>query len=425
MDNINTGQDVKQAAKPGDLVTVTASRIEPVPIRPLWRPLLYRGKVTVIAGDPGGGKSLTSIDLTARITAGAPWPDDRGRFEPASATMITTEDDHADTVRPRLDVAGANTDLVEFVLGVSRTDKDGTKGLDPVSLMRDLPRIEKLLRERGDAILTVDPLTSYAGDTNKTQTMRMLLDRLGEMAGRTDVAVVVITHPNKRSDATKALQVIAGSHVIGAAPRVVMLLAEDPEDSDRQLLLKVKNNLEPKEGGLAFRFQTRSHSVCGDVPGIEWEKSRVTGITADAVVCAPAKVPRLDAAKDWLRDYLAGGPIPQTQVESAAVAAGHTARTLRRAKDTLGVVAEKAPGAKDSPWIWKMPNPIFGHLGHLGQVEDGQGGQGGHPVQPGYPAKGAQGDHPDHPAQAGKTDHLPHFGLGPNFKREKPRADRC
>ncbi len=265
-------RDAKQS-QPGTLKVSRMSDITAKALEPLWPGFLYRGKITISAGLPGDGKSLSSNDITARITSGGRWPVGNGRFEVAPVLMLTAEDDPNDTIRPRLDMAGANTDLIDLIEGVHHEDlKTKENTLDLVSLINDLPKIEALIIERGAHLLIIDPLTSFAdSDTNKTGDMRRLLDGVAQMAIRTRVAVLIITHLNKRSDARKAMQMIAGSHVIVAAVRVVFVMGRDPNDQDRFLVLSIKMNIGPGNAGYAFRVLVKRHPISGDVPTVQWE----------------------------------------------------------------------------------------------------------------------------------------------------------
>jgi len=300
----------------GMLKVTRISAITAKPIKPLWPGCLYHGKVTVIAGVPGDGKSLSAVDVAARITAGKDWPVGNGSFKAAPVLLLTAEDDPADTIRPRLDMAGANTDQVELIEGVHHVDPaTGKQSLDLVSLISDLPAIERRIVGIEASALVVDPLTSFAdSDTNKTGDMRRLLDGLAQMAARTGVAILVITHMNKRSDARKAMQMIAGSHVIVAAVRVVLVTARDPNDKARRLLLPIKLNIGPDDIGFAFRVVPKPHPVCGDVPTVEWEQDFVGDMSADDVLID--STPRAQAAVEkscevqlWLRELLKHEPV--------------------------------------------------------------------------------------------------------------------
>lgn len=343
--------------------TLKVSRISSVkakPIRPLWPGCLYHGKVTVIAGVPGDGKSLLTTDIMARISAGKDWPVGEGTFKAAASLLLTAEDDPADTIRPRLDQAGANTDLIELIEGVHHIDAaTGERSLDLVSLISDLPAIERKIIELGAAALVIDPLTSFAdSDTNKTADMRRLLDGLAQMAARTGAAVMVITHLNKRSDARKAMQMIAGSHVIVAAVRVVLVTARDPNDKARRLVLPIKLNIGPDGTGFAFRVVPKTHPVCGDVPTVEWEEEKVGDLSADDVLIdstprAQAAVEKSTEVCEWLRDLLKDGPIEARVMWNKAKDKGFSERRVKTGLKIINATCEVL--GYQGKWHYRLP----------------------------------------------------------------------
>jgi putative DNA primase/helicase len=342
------------------LETISLARIAAKAIVPIWPGVLYRGKTTVIAGVPGDGKSLLSNDIAARKSAGQAWPCGRGQFEQGCSMFMTAEDDPADTLRPRFDAAGANTDLIELVRGVSRLDHDGKRVLDTVSLIEDLPRIEEKLIQLVATLLVIDPLTSFAdADTNKTAPMRVLLDRVSQMAARTGVAVLVVTHLNKRSDARKALQLVAGSHIITAAVRVALVTARDPNDRHRRLLLPIKLNIDSDDGGFAFRIVVQSHAICGNVPRIEWEPERVADLTADEALIdstprAQAAVEKATEVQDWLRDLLRFEAVLATTIWSQAKEKKFSERRVRAALKSLKATCEVL--GFQGRWHYRLPD---------------------------------------------------------------------
>jgi putative DNA primase/helicase len=350
------------AEKPahGTLKVSCISRVKAKPIRPLWPGFLYHGKVTVLAGVPGDGKSLSSIDIVARVTAGKPWPAGNGQFDMAPVLLLTAEDDPADTIRPRLDLAGADVDKVELIEGVHCVDaQTGERSLELVSLTNNLPAIERKISELGAHLLVIDPLTSFAdSDTNKTSPMRRLLDGIAQMAARAGVAVLIITHLNKRSDARKAMQMIAGSHIIVAAVRVVLVTTRDPNDKQRRLILPIKINIGPDDAGFAFRIVAKPHPTCGDVPVVEWESKTVSDLSADDVLIdstprAQAAVEKSSEVQLWLRALLKNGPI-EARVMWAAAKENNFGE--RRVKTALKAIqAQAGIMGYQGKWHYRLP----------------------------------------------------------------------
>jgi putative DNA primase/helicase len=330
----------------GTLKTTRMSDVVAKPIEPLWPGFLYKGKVTVLAGIPGDGKSLTAVDLAARISTGKPWPVGEGEFAVASVLLLTAEDDPEDTIRPRLDVALADTGRIELIQGVHRVEvATGDRSLDAVSLANDLPAIERKISDATAAVLIIDLLTSFAdSDTNETAAMRRLLDGLVGIAARTGVAILIITHMNKRSDARKAMQMIAGNHVIVAAVRVVLVTARDPNDTDRVLLLPIKLNIGPRNLGFGFRVGVKTHPIAGKQPMVEWEPEMVGDMSADDVLIdstprAQAAVEKSKEVQAWLREVLAKGPVEANELWALAKLHKYSERKVRDALTAIKAVS--------------------------------------------------------------------------------------
>jgi putative DNA primase/helicase len=356
---IQQAEQQQERDAPTGVETIALAQIQAKPIVPLWPGALYAGKVTVLAGIPGDGKSLASVDVASRISAGAAWPVGAGRFKKGRTLLLSVEDDAADTIRPRVDVAGGDPDLIEYIRGVFRIDENGRRVLDTVSLIEDLPNIETKLIGLGVVFFIVDPLTSFAGnDTNKTADMRRLLDSLSQTAARTAVAILVIGHLNKRSDARRAMQLVAGSHVITAAVRVALVSARDPNDKERRLMLPIKLNIARDEGGFAFRINVRAHQVCGDTPRCDWESSRVLDLSADEALIdstprAQAAVEKANEVQDWLRDLLRAEPVPASSMWRQAKDKGYGEHRVRGALKAVGAVAEVL--GYQGKWHYRLP----------------------------------------------------------------------
>jgi hypothetical protein len=323
--------------------------------------VLFKGKVTVIAGLPGDGKTLIACDVAARISRGLPWPCG-GIAETGKILLLTAEDDPGDTLRPRIEVAGADLTRVELITGAVRQDpRTGDRTVDLISLVHDLVRLEAKIRETNCTLLIIDPLTSFADtDTNKTAETRRLLDGLAQLARRTDIAVLLITHLNKRADARKAMQMVAGSHVILAAVRAAFATGRDPQDDQRRLLLPLKLNNSAEEGGFAFRVIVEQHNICGDTPTLEWESVRVKNVSADEALAG--STPRSQGAADkyaeaekWLREKLSCGPVESDQLQREARDRGITDRSLKQV--LRGLKAASEPRGYQGKWITRLPEP--------------------------------------------------------------------
>ena len=335
--------------------TVRLADVTPQPIRWLWQPRIALGKLTLIAGDPGLGKSFLTLDIAARVTTGAAWPDNPLSNEyPGSVVLMNAEDDVADTIRPRFDAAGGDASKVSMLEGIERCGADGRRVHASVTLA-DLNAIETAIRDLPDCrLVVVDPVSAYlAGvDGHKNADTRALLAPLAALAGRYGVAVVMVTHLSKQAGC-RALYRAMGSMAFVAAARAAYLVVEDKEDPQRRLLLPMKNNLGEDRTGLAYRLMDGR---------IEWEPG-VVSTTADVALAAQAdreggRQAVGNNVAEWLRGLLESGPVPTQTVRTEAEAAGYAWRTVRRAvEDLVPVRAFKLPGQFCGPWYWRLDDP--------------------------------------------------------------------
>lgn len=330
------------------------SDVKAKPIRWLWPGRFARGKVAMLAGHPGLGKSQLTASLAAVVTTGGRWPVDRTTCELGNVIFFSAEDDAEDTIRPRLEAAGADLDrvfILDAVLG-----GDGTRPR-AFNLASDLHRLGEMLAHIGEvALIVIDPITAYLGgtDSHKNADIRALLSPLGELAAKHGAAVVCVSHLNKGGSG-EALMRVTGSLAFVAAARAAFLIARDKEDKHRRLFLPIKNNIGNDESGLAFSVE--SHTLAGGIETsrISWEAEAVT-ISADEAMAPqgnPEERSALDDAKEFLSNMLDDGPVSSRQLKGDAEGAGIAWRTIQRAQKALGIEARKE-GMK-GPWLWSLP----------------------------------------------------------------------
>ncbi len=356
------------------------SDIEAKPVRWLWPGRIARGKVSILAGHPGLGKSQITASLAAIVTTGGQWPLDRVRCEPGNVVFFSAEDDAEDTIRPRLEAARADLDRI-FILDAVLDDK----GARPraFNLKGDLTRLGQMLEYIGDvALVVIDPVTAYLGDTDshKNADIRALLSPLGELASHHGAAVVCVSHLSKGGSG-EALLRVTGSLAFVAAARAAFLVALDKGDKHRRLFLPIKNNIGNDESGLAFTVQSVTLPGGIETSRVSWEDETVA-ITADEAM-APQEDPEersaMDDAKQFLTNLLADGPVSSKQIRADAEGAGFSWRTIQRAQKTLDIDAYK--GGMKEGWLWMLPPKsakkdeerqeknvaLFGDLGALRQ----------------------------------------------------------
>jgi putative DNA primase/helicase len=346
------------------LATRCLSDIEAKPVCWLWPGRIARGKLTIIAGNPGLGKSQITASIAAVVTSGGSWPVDRGRCEPCGVLFLTAEDDPADTLRPRLEAAGANLARIRVIDGVVQGfTGGGDRRSRTFSLEHDLQALDAKLAELGGvAVVVIDPITAYLGDTDshKNADVRGLLAPLSELASRHSVAIIGVSHLSKAAGAKALMRVIGSVAFVGAA-RAAYLVTSDPDDKTRRLFLPLKNNLGPDATGLAFRIEgaiVESPAGPLETSRVSWESEPVP-MTADEAMEADrgsGSTSALDAAKDWLSETLAVGSLAADEVFDRANADGIARKTLQRASKALGV--QKAKLAMAGGWSWSLPPKV-------------------------------------------------------------------
>lgn len=349
-------------------VIVRLSDVEPEEVKWLWPGRIAQGKLTILAGDPGLGKSFLSCDFAARISRGSAWPDDpKNRAPIGGVVILNCEDDLADTIQPRLVKHGANLTRIVSLSAVRDASNKNRKR--PFDLARDLPALETAIRELGDCrLVIIDPISAYLGadvNSHDNAEVRALLTPLSEMAARHSVAVVAVSHLNKGGGGA-AIYRTMGSIAFAATARAVWFVAKDRGNPERRLFLPVKNNVGKDSNGMAFSIVDEK---------VVWEPDPVKTTADEALSIEPLRrgpePEHQNAAIAFLRDELSDGPRLVKEVErNAKVGHDISHRTLVRAKQELGVKSFRKESS--GPWWWKLPEsngPIPKQPGPLGTLE--------------------------------------------------------
>ena len=323
----------RAASVPGP-VLVRLADVRPEAVRWLWPGRIALGKLTLLCGDPGLGKSFVTLDLAARVSSGRFWPDLPLVPNPVGGVvLLSAEDDLADTIRPRLDAAGADPSRVVALQAVRRMQPGGGAREDYFDLTEDLPALEAAIRATADCrLVVIDPLTAYLGktDSHKNAEVRAVLARLFDLAARHKAAVLAVTHLNK-AGGLPAVYRAMGSLAFVAAARAVWAVVRDDEDQTgrRRMFLPIKNNLGADESGLAYSLEP-----VGDAARVAWETEPVN-IRADEALGGGRTAAVRDDARRFVIETLKahGGDMLSDELSEAAEAEGISPRTLRRAKD--------------------------------------------------------------------------------------------
>ena len=309
---------LKESSKPETVKIIRMSDVELTPVEWLWKPYLPFGKLSVLQGNPGEGKTYFAMHLAAACTNGKLLPN-MERMEPFNVIYQTAEDGLGDTVKPRLIEAGADLDRV-LVIDDSN-----------VQLTLSDERIEKAIIENNARLVIIDPIQAYLGadvDMNRANEVRPIFMRLGQVAQRTGCAILLIGHLNKAAG-MQSLQRGLGSIDIAAAVRSVMFIGKLKHDPTMRILTHEKSSLAPPGASLAFSL--------GDEGGFRWVGEY--DITADEMLSGiePQRETKTQQAKDLICALLAGGKqVLSEDIDKAALERGIPGRTVRDAKRELG-----------------------------------------------------------------------------------------
>lgn len=333
-----------------DAIITTLAEVAPERVEWLWDGRLPAGKLVVLDGDPGAGKTTLSLDIAARLSDGRDWPDG-GRLDPVDVLLASAEDGLADTIRPRLDAAGADVTRVHAITNVSYVDEAGATRLRSLTLA-DTVAIESAIRRYNARLLVIDVLMAFwpsRVDTHRDSDVRSVLSDLARVADRTGCAVLLLRHLNKGGSSNPLYRGGGSIGIVGAA-RCAMIAATDPDDESRRVLAVTKSNLAATPTALAYRLVDAPEHGCAR---IEWlgESAHQAG---DLLDHNPADHGERDEAVDWLRSYLEdnGGEVQAADALRDAIRDGISKTTLHRARKKAGIVTSK--GGLRGGWLWRL-----------------------------------------------------------------------
>lgn len=341
---------------------VQASSIKPQAIRWLWPGWLAQGKLHILAGAGGTGKTTLLLGLIAAITTAGRWPDGEVCREPGNALIWSSEDDPSDTLVPRLIAAGADMNRVYILQG--RINGEGVR--EPFDPSSDIDLLRATAEEIGGiSLLMLDPVVSAVkGDMHKANDVRRGLQGVVDFAEQNLCAVVGISHFAKGGAGSSPADRVIGSQAFSALARTVLVAAKQ-EDSDARVLARAKSNIGTDEGGISYTIepltieggieatravwgeliQGSAREILGDVEGNEDET-------------------RLDDSDDpaeALQRILAKGPLPGKEAKSLMMGNGYTQKQIRKARERLSITTARTGFGGDTVVTWSMPQPNGDH----------------------------------------------------------------
>ena len=330
------------------------SEVQPEPIEWLLPGFIAYGKLSIIMGDPALGKSLVTLDLAARITKELPWPANNGFAQIGDVLLISNEDDPADTIRPRLDAAGADSSRVHLLSFIREIDGSGKRLF---SVAEDVDVLMAFLSNHPACrLIIIDPISSYlfGTDGNNNIEMRSILAPLADLAQMYKVAILCVTHINKSEHRT-SLNRMSGSIAFGALARFVFVVTKDQENPKRRLMLQAKNNLAEDAKGLAYSVKDTD-----GFPVVVWENEYVT-VSADAAFSGEnkQKTSEMNDAVSWLMELLSSGKMKSKEIAVLAQEEGFSVTTVRRAKKKLGVASIREEYGEEGSWWCELPKALI------------------------------------------------------------------
>lgn len=316
-----------------ELKIINMDEVTAVPVKWLWYPYIPIGKITIIQGDPGEGKTTLAVAIAATVSSGKCLPGDTESHEPANVIFQTAEDGLADTIKPRLEASNADCSRV-LVIDESKEEFSMTD-----------ERIEEAIKLTHAKLVILDPIQAYIGanvDMHRANEIRPVMAQLGRIAESYECAIVLIGHLNKAAGQKCAYRGL-GSIDIFAVARSTLLVGKMKDDSSKRIMSHAKSSLAPTGKSLLFEINEYS--------GIEW--GGTIELTADQFLeDSGTSVKKLESAKHFLLAILADGAKSQKEIQAAAEEMEFGMRTLKTAKAALGVKSVKV----SEGWIWKLPD---------------------------------------------------------------------
>ena len=306
----------------------------------LWYPYIPYGKITIIEGDPGEGKTTLVLKLAAALSRGLPLPcDDDKEYEPIHIIYQTAEDGIEDTIKPRLEKAGADCSMIRVI---DETDKE-------LSMTDD--RLEQAIIETKARLIILDPIQAYIGatvDMHRANEIRPVLKHLGIIAEKHNCAIILIGHMNKASGSKSTYRGL-GSIDIQATARSVLLVASLRDKPNIRIMAHDKSSLAPAGDAIGFEMTEDNGMVC----------IGPYDITIDELLSGNEGrgKKKLDIAENFIKEYFGSNKvIPSNEIMMEAAKRSIKRNTLLSAKKKLGITSDKEK-AEDGTiyWTWVMP----------------------------------------------------------------------
>jgi len=301
----------------------------------LWKPYIPLGKITVVQGDPGVGKTYLTTTLAAIISNGSPFPyaENTEKPEPGKVIFQTAEDGLGDTIKVRLNKAKADS------LNIHSIDESTE------SLTLDDTRLREAMQLIRPKLVVIDPLQAYLGaevDMHRANEIRPVMARLGNLAAEFKCAIILIGHQNKASGGKNIYRGL-GSIDIAAAARSVLVICEMPNEKNKRAVVQIKSSLAQNGQTILFELD----------PSLGFLWAGTSELSADEILNPVRIAPERDDCVEFMTELLADGALPANKVWEVTKANGYAEATVKRAKEKAKIISFKDKG-KGGGWVWQL-----------------------------------------------------------------------
>jgi len=313
-----------------ELKLINMADVQSKEVEWLWYPYIPYGKITIVQGDPGEGKTTFILQLAAHLSKGERLPFEETVRHAIQIIYQTAEDGLEDTIKPRLEKAGADCSKI---LAIDETESE---------LSMSDERLEQAIQETGAKLIILDPIQAYLGaeiDMHRANEIRPVLKRLGMMAEKYCCAIVLIGHMNKSSGSKSTYRGL-GSIDFQATARSVLVVGRIKDKKTVRVIAHDKSSLAPEGESLAFELNENE--------GVIWLGHY--DISVEELLSGVNKESKLKRAETLLADMLSDGEKPQGEILDRAKSLDISKRVLDQAKKNLGVKSEK----RSDKWYWRM-----------------------------------------------------------------------
>lgn len=324
-------------------------------IKWMWEYRIAYGKINVVAGDGGLGKSQTTVCFAATVSIGGCFPNCDTPTKQGNVIFLSAEDDPADTIKPRLEAAGADMTKV-FVLDAIKTKTaDDKEDIRTFNLVKDIERLAAVIEQKGNVrLIIIDPISAYLGktDSNNNADMRGLLTPLAAMAAKHGAAILLVTHLSKSQNPDIMARVIGSVGLIAAA-RAGFVVVKDEKTPDTRYFLPIKNNIGNDNEGFAYHIETVELPNDITTSKIVWHAGTVS---AHSILNPQeeTKPTATNGASAFLQDLLSDKPMLASDIFEEGIGAGYNKAAIQRAANRLQVKRNKQ--GMGGGWLWSLPH---------------------------------------------------------------------